>query len=102
MDISLFFKGLILLGSIAFLVVVYYAFKLSKETKNEKYWLVLAISAIFLAIHQWTMIPWEFHIITDDVRFIIQQISVIMGAILFAYAIYGLFISMRKIREKMK
>jgi uncharacterized membrane-anchored protein len=101
MDISLFFQGLILLGSLGFLVVVYYAFRLSKETKNEKYWLVLAISAIFLAIHQWTMIPWELHVITNDVRFVIQQISVIIGAVLFAYAIYGLFTSMKRIREKM-
>lgn len=101
MDISLFFQGLILLGSLGFLVVVYYAFRLSKETKNEKHWLILAIAAIFLAIHQWTMIPWEFHIITDDVRFVIQQISVLIGAVLFAYAIYGLFTSMKKIREKM-
>ncbi len=101
MDISLFFQVLILLGSLGFLVVVYYAFKLSKETKNEKYWLALVISATFLAIHQWAMIPWDLHIITDNVRFVIQQISVIIGSVLFAYAIYGLFTSMKKIREKM-
>lgn len=100
MHVGLFFQGLILLGSIGFLVVVYYAFRLSKETKHEKYWLVLAVSAIFLAVHQWAMIPWEFHIITDDVRFVIQQISVIIGAVLFAYAVYGLFTSMKKIRER--
>lgn len=81
--------------------MVYYAFGLSKETKNEKYWLISAISAIFLATHQGTMIPWEFHIITDNVRFVIQQISVIIGAVLFAYAIYGLFTSMKKIKQKM-
>lgn len=101
MDISLFFQGLILLGSLGFIIVVYYAFRLSKETRNDKNWLVLAVSAVFLAMHQWTMIPWEFHIITNDVRFAIQQISVIIGAVLFAYAIYGLFTSMKKIREKM-
>lgn len=102
MDISLFFQGLILIGSVGFLIAVYYAFKLSKETKNEKYWLALAISAILLALHQWTMIPWEFHIITDNVRFVIQEISAIIGSILFAYALYGLFTSMRKIKEKME
>ncbi len=101
MDIGLFFQGLILLGSVGFLVAVYYAFVLSRETGNERYWLILAFSAIFMAIHQWTMIPWEFHIITDDVRFVIQEISVIAGSALFAYSIYGLSSSMKKIREKM-
>jgi hypothetical protein len=102
MDISLFFQGLILLGSVGFLIAIYYAIKLSKETKNERYWLALAISAILLAIHQWSMVPWEFHIITDNVRFVIQQISGIIGAILFAYAVHGMFASMKKIREKLK
>ncbi len=102
MDIGLFFQGLILLGSLGFLVAVYYAFRLSKETKNEKHWLVLALSALFLTINQWTMIPWEFHIITNDVRLAVQQITMIIGSILFAYSIYGLFASMKKIREKMR
>ena len=99
---ELFIQSLIFLGSIGFLIAVYYAFRLAKETKNEKYWLILAISAIFLAIHQWAMIPWSFKIITDEIRIIIQQISVIIGAILFTYSVYGLFSSMRKIRRKLE
>ncbi len=102
MDINLFFQGLILLGSIGFLVVVYYTFRLSKETKNEKYWLILAVSAVFLAVHQWTMILWDLHIITDNINLMIQQISILIGAVLFGYAIYGLFTSMKEIKEKME
>lgn len=102
MDLNMFFQGLTLLGSLGFLVVVYYALRLSKETENEKHWLVLALSAIFLAMDHWALIPWELHLITDDARFVIQQASAIIGAALFAYAIYGLFTSMKKIREKMR
>lgn len=99
---SLFFQVPIMLGSVGFLIAVYYAFKLSRETKHEKYWMALSLSALFLAIHQWTMIPWEFHLITDDFRFLLVQSSSIIGAILFIYAIYGLSSSMKKIREKME
>lgn len=102
MHVGLFFQGLILLGSLGFLVVVFFAFKLSRETKNEKYWLILAISAIFLAVHQWAMVPWELHLITTEVKFVVQEVSVIIGAILFAFAVYGLYDSMKKIRRKME
>jgi len=102
MNSGLFFQILALIESIGFLVVVYYAFKLSKETKHERYWLILSISAIFLAVSEWATLPWEFHIITSNIREVIEQISRILGAILFGYAVYGLATSMKKIREKMR
>lgn len=102
MHVDVLFQGLILIGSVGFLVALYYAIKLSKETRHEKYWLLLGVSAVFLAVHEWTMIPWQFHVITNDVRFLIEQISIILGAVTFGYAVYGLSTSMKKIRKKLE
>lgn len=102
MHVGLFFQGLILVGSLGFLIALYYAVMLSRETQHERYWLMLGLSALFLAIHQWTMIPWEFHLITNEIKFLIEQLSAILGAITFGYATYGLATSMRKIREKVE
>ncbi len=100
MNVELFFQILTLTGSAGFLAAVYYAFKLSGETKHERYWLVLAIAATFLAINSWAKLPWEFHIITSDVREWIEQISGMLGAVLLGYSVYGLARSIRMVREK--
>ncbi len=102
MDIGLFFEGLILIASLGFLFAVFYAFKLSKETKHEKYWVILAIAAFLLAIHQWMMIPWGFHLIGERLRLTIEQISAILGSVLLGYSMFGLYNSMKKIKEKLK
>lgn len=102
MHIGPFLEGLVFLGSVGFLLVIYYAFRLSRETKHEKYWVVLALSALFLGIHQWVLIPWELHLITDRVRLLLEQVSAIFGAVLFAYAVYGLHSSMKSIRKRME
>lgn len=93
---------LIILASIAFLVAVYFSFKLSKETRHEKYWLALAVGFFIFAIHHWMMIPWTFGFIPESAGHIIEQISSITGALLFAYATHGLYSSMREIKKKLK
>jgi hypothetical protein len=95
-------QGLILIASLGFLIALYYAIMLSRETKHERYWLMLGISALFLAIHEWTLIPWQFHLIDEQQRLMIAQIASIIGAVTFGYAVYGLATSMRKIRERLE
>ncbi len=99
---SLFFRVLVLVASLGFFVAVYYSFRLSKETRHEPYWLALALSAIFLAISEWSAIPWQAHIINADVRELTEQITAALGAILFGYAVYGLARSMKMVREKIE
>ena len=99
MDVGLLMEGFILLGSVGFVIAVYFAFRLSRETENERYWLVLALSSLVMAMHQWSMIPWSLHIIAERARLIIQEASAIAGSLLFTYAMYGLYSSMKKIRE---
>jgi phosphotransferase system glucose/maltose/N-acetylglucosamine-specific IIC component len=102
MNVDLLFEGLTILASLGFLFAVYFAIKLSKETKNERYWAVLAASAIILALHYWAMIPWGLHIINSTTQLYIEGLSGIIGAMLLGYALYGLYTSMKKVREKME
>lgn len=100
--VGTFHEILIFLGSFGFFVALYYAFKLSKETQNEKYWLSLAISALFLTLHEWIEIPWILHIVSDNAKAIMKHSTAFIGSILFAYAMYGLYTSMKKIKEKLE
>jgi len=93
---------LIFLASFIFLIAVYFSFMLSRETHHEKYWLALAIGFLVFALHHWMMIPLSFGFIPEGMERIIEQISSIVGSILFAYATHGLHVSMREINKKLK
>ena len=93
---------LVFLASVLFLISVYFSFKLSKETKNERYWLLLAVGFFIFATHHWLMIPFVGGFISEDVVFFAEQITSIIGAILIAYSTYGLYSSMKIINERLK
>ena len=87
--------------SLLFLIAVYFSFKLSKETKHEKYWIILAVGFFIFAIHHWAMLLLNFSLIQEGTREIIEDISSIIGAILIGYSMQGLYRSMKKIRKKL-
>lgn len=93
---------LIIIASFIFLIAVYFSFMLSKETHHEKYWLALAIGFLVFAFHHWLEIPLSFGFISEGTESIIEQISSILGSILFAYATHGLYKSMKEINKKLK
>lgn len=93
---------LIFLASFIFLIAVYFSFRLSRETHHEKYWLALAIGFLVFAVHHWMMIPLSFGFIPENMERIIEQISSIVGSVLFAYATHGLYTSMKDINKKLK
>jgi len=92
----------IFLSSIIFLIAVYFSFKLSKETKHEKYWLFLALGFFIFAIHHWMMIPWSLDLINQNIKENIEHLSSIIGASFIAYATYGLYNSMKSIKKKIQ
>ncbi len=95
-------EALVLVGSIGTLVATYYAFLLSRETGHEKYWLMLAVSAFFFAIHQWLLIPWEAGIIAEQTRLVLEQISVVISSALFGYSVHGLHKAMTEVRRRVE
>ncbi len=96
-----FMQGIVLLASIGFLIAVYYTFRLSEETKGEKYWAFFLIAALSLGVHQWIGLFFESHLLSRDAAILIGEVGAIVGALSLAYASYGLFSSMKRIREKM-
>ncbi len=95
-----FWRWLSLIGSVGFLAAIYFSVKLSKETHNEKYWFMLALSALFFAIHYWLMAFEFFELIPMEVTDPGETISGLIGAPLFGYASYGLYRAMVKIRHQ--
>lgn len=100
MALNTLLNWLSLLASIVFLVAVYYCFKLSKETKHERYWLTLALGFFIFAVHHWTTPLWAFGIVSELTKSIIEQVSSILGALLIGYSTYGLYTSIRKVKER--
>jgi NO-binding membrane sensor protein with MHYT domain len=90
---------LAILSSVTFLVAVYFAFKLSKETKHERYWMILALGFFIFALHHWLMTPFVFNL-SEEISHLIEHISSIIGAILIGYSVFGLYNSMKKINRK--
>jgi len=91
-----------LLGSIGFLVAIYFSVRLSIETGNEKYWLMFALSALCFALHYWLMVFEFYGIVPMETAVVGESISGLLGATLFGYASYGLHKAMMTIREKTK
>ncbi len=102
MDVDGLLISLTVLVSISFLAAIYFSVKLSRETKYERYWLAIALAAFLLAIHHWLALPWEFHLISESILHNLEQFTALFGASLFAYAVYGLYSSMKRIREKLE
>ena len=93
---------LLIIASIVLLVAVYFSFKLSRETKHEKYWILLSLGLLIFAIHHWLMIPFQFGNVSSEARELIDSFSSILGGILIAYSTYGLYKSMRLVKQKVE
>lgn len=85
------------LSTFFFIAAIIFSFKLSRETGGEKYWVFFLISAIAFGIaHLVRQVP---NFFLGNNVFLIAESSEIIGAFSLAYACYGLWTSMKKIRE---
>jgi len=93
---------LIITASAALLLAVYFSFKLSRETKHERYWLSLSLGLFIFAVHHWLMIPSLWGNLSEDTIEIVENITSILGGILIAYSTYGLYTSIKKVKQKVE
>lgn len=85
-----------------FIVGIYFTYKLAKETKWEKYWIFFFISALAMGIYHYAIeVPWELGYISDQFYIVAREISEIIWVSALAYASYGIYKSMVKIRKKL-
>lgn len=97
-----FTQGLVLIASLGFLVAVYYTYRLSEETKGEKYWAFFLIAALGLGVHEWISIFIDAHLVARNSAIILGEAGAIIGALSLAYASFGLYSYMKKVREKLQ
>ncbi len=89
----------LLIGSMGFVAAIYFSVRLSIETRNEKYWLMFAVSALCFALHYWFMVLEFYEIVPMGMTVLGSAISGLSGAFLFGYASYGLHRAMVNIRK---
>jgi len=91
---------LAVISTVFFLAAIFFSYKLSKETGGEKYWIFFVIAAIGFSVADLASIGFFLNI-SSEAFFAIREIGEIVGAFSLAYATFGLYSSMKKIREKM-
>ncbi len=89
-----------ILSSIFFIAAVFFSYKLSKETKGEKYWIFFMVSAVSFGLSHLAAKGFLFGIPLESL-FVVRELGEIVGAFSLAYATFGLYSSMKKIRNKM-
>ena|SRR3972149_7792332 len=95
-------QWLIAIGSLGFLFAIYFSTKLSRETRNERYWMIFSLSAVLFAVHYWLMAAEAFGLASREDTLPGLAVSGLVGAILFGYASYGLYKSMVKVRHQLE
>lgn len=86
-------------STLAFLVALYFSFRLSRETRGEKYWVFFFIAAVgFLVGH---LASKGFLGLEGSALFVLAEGGEIVGALSLAYATYGLYAAMCRIRREM-
>ena len=88
------------MSTVFFLAAIFFSYKLSKETGGEKYWVFFVIAAISFSVAHIANKGSLFGF-SSETLFVIREIGEIVGAFSMAYAAFGLYSSMKKIREEM-
>ena len=88
-----------LLSTVFSLAAVVFAFLLSKETRGEKYWVFFLVAAMSFLVAHISAKGFLLGFSSSDL-FLVQEIAEIVGGFSLAYATFGLYASMKRIRER--
>jgi len=95
--------GLHVVAALGFILAVYFAFKLYRETDRGWYWLSLVLSAVFFAVPQWLTFVFPFMGLRFNPAFpIITEVGDIAAGLLFTLSCYGMYTTMKHIRKKVE
>ena len=101
-EISSLLSFLLVLAALSFLVALFFAIKLYRETDRGWYWLTLVLSALFFGIAHWTLILFPFSFVGFEFLALIQESSEIIASLLFALSCYGMYSTMKRIRKRIE
>lgn len=91
---------LTVVSTIFFLAAIFFSYKLSKETGGEKYWVFFVIAVISFGVAHIANKGFLFGF-SSETLFVVREMGEIVGAFSMAYATFGLYRSMKRIREEM-
>lgn len=94
-------ESFLMIGSIGFVAAIYFTLKLSRETGNERYWVALVVTALSFGIHQWFMVFNFYNIVEMEYAMAVEGVTGLVGAFSFAYATYGLYASIKRVRKRL-
>ncbi len=89
---------LAVLSTLFFFGAIYFSFALSKETGGDKYWVFLLIASVAFTVSH--LSSKGFLPLSLENGFVLKEAGEVVGAFSLAYATYGLWSSMKKIRER--
>ncbi len=102
-----YFPGIIfalhLLAALSFVLAVFFAIRLYKETDKGWYWLSLLLSAVFFALPQW--LRFVLPALAPRLRLlppILDETSNILASLLFALSCWGMYKTMKHIRKRVE
>jgi len=92
-----------LFAALSFVLAVFFAVKLYRETDRGWYWFTLVLSAVFIALPQWfTFVIPRAGFRPDPLFPLIDEASGILSGLLFALSCYGMHSTMRHIRKRLE
>lgn len=91
-----------LASGIGFLLAVFFAIRLYRETDRGWYWLSLLLSAIFFAVAEWATILFPLTLQNFEFLTVIQETSEVLAGLLFAVSCYGMYKTMKEIRKRVE
>lgn len=97
-----FTQGLVLLASLGFLAAVYYAYRLSQETRGEKYWPYFLVASLALGVPYWISIPHDLGLLSGSVSTVFSELAAVVGGLSLAYASHGLYKTLKRIRKRVE
>lgn len=92
------------IAALSFLLAVFFAVRLYRETDRGWYWLSLVLSAIVFAIPQWMkfVFPPIFPRGFMPLNPVIEEASGILGSLLFTLSCWGMYKTMKHIRKRVE
>lgn len=86
----------------SFLVAIYFAVLLSKESSGERYWFFFVVAAVGFGLAHVLNVLSFFMILPSQPAYFLMEVGQIAGAASLAYACFGLYRQMKKVRERIE
>lgn len=89
------------LGVVFAVLAVFFSYKLSREVQGEHYWVFFTIAALGFGVAQGVRTASTFGGWNSPYGETLEQVGLVIGLFSLAYASYGLYASMERVRKRL-